>query len=361
LEALHSGRFPRARVFDEIERIIAETSVEAAKELRREMGLSDTVTVSNAADNSEWERLGKDIARVVRSGRLSQKDLASWFKSLGRPASWAREYYEWAMSVSPQKYGSLGAADGYSGIDVSRLGSLMKQPQRVVKEAVAITVGGKRITYTARMVHRYNLSGAVWKSVESAQAEIFDVIDCGRAMGRDGVDIAKGLEVFTTASDGGRRVKGRWGDLVPDKELEKRTTKIMEERGDNQWDMAAHKAARAEARKQLKAEGWVVSEEARRYYKRLGAEGADYRALRIQRTETQFMLRDEAKRDAEAAGYGIKWTLGWERECHICEDLSKGIVAGKQVGTKDGVYTPDKLPEIPHPNCRCIPQPVKII
>jgi hypothetical protein len=238
----------------------------------------------------------------------------------------------------------------------------MATPQRVIKQSIAVTGTGERVTYTAQMVHRYNLSGAVWKSVEYAQAKILDVIDGGRAMARDGVQIAKDLEILTGSSDGGRRVKGRWGRLAPDSLLEKRTTLIAETKGYGTFDFAKMKEARKEAMSELRKEGWVMGQEAKQYYQRLGAAGADYRALRVERTETQFMLKDEAQRDAGAAGYAIKWTLvhtgSPDDDCDICRDYAHGIVGGRQVGTKDGVYRPADLPEIPHPNCDCIPQPV---
>jgi hypothetical protein len=71
--------------------------------------------------------------------------------------------------------------------------------------------------------------------------------------------------------------------------------------------------------------------------------------------EMTKMLRKEAIETASDMGISsgkIKWVLdsNHEQGC-LCEDYSKGIVNGKQVGSADGVFDIKNLPPIP--NCQC--------
>ena len=151
---------------------------------------------------------------------------------------------------------------------------------------------------------RAELSGQVWRAVEEEEANIFAIVQTGRAMGRDVKDIARDLETFIAYPDGGGRVLGRWGKLEPGDEA---------------------------------------------YVKRFGRAGIDYRTMRIMRTETAAMLADEQAaiaRDSSISSGLVDWVLepgrdGWN--CR-CAELAAG-----------GPYNIDDLPAaIPlHPNCNC--------
>jgi hypothetical protein len=344
--ALRSGVFPIRGLEAELEEIIRDYSERPAREL-----YEDSFTRKNAdseIDERKFREMGGQLAKKVRSGGVEKKDMALLFMG---SISLAEAYCKWAKNLSQADLESLPKST----------------------PAADLMSAGKAVARQGDFPHRYDLSEKVWKSARESQDKIMAVIDGGRALGRDGVEIARDLEELCQHSDGGRRVKGRWGRLAPDKKLEERTDRIMQDRGWDSWDIEKMKEARKTAVKELHKEGWSLSDNpnAEAYYKRLGTAGADYRALRLERTETRFALREEAVKDAAEVGMAVKWTLtdSHDSGCSCAgnkdgtlykgDNYSKGVVNGRQVGTEDGVFLPEDLPEIPHPNCMCLLQPVK--
>ncbi|MDR1074027.1 MAG: hypothetical protein LBL45_10200 [Treponema sp.] len=358
--ALKTGRVPIEKLYDDLYDLISKYSEAPARELREEIlgrKNADADDPSKDFNEKKWLEFGRKLAMDISLGAVTKRMIEAFFKRRSLPPFWADQYYDWAKKLDPKKIALIPEASW-----------------RVVSDAMAWGAGGKRVAYQAVFTHRHTLSKAIWGAAEDAQKKIMAVVDGGRALGRDGVDIARDLEELCQHSDGARRVKGRWGRLAPDKKLEDRTNRIMQDRGWDSWDIEKMKEARKEAIKELHKEGWALSQNpnAEEYYKRLGTAGADYRALRVERTETQFMLRDEAQRDAGLVGMGVKWTLTHSHHSGCAcagnpngtlfkgNNYSKGVVNGRQVGTRDGVFRPQDLPDIPHPNCMCLMQSVEM-
>jgi hypothetical protein len=112
------------------------------------------------------------------------------------------------------------------------------------------------------------------------EKEIMGIVRQGIADGMDAADILKDLENHIN----GKPVKGRWGKLRPDNEFDALVDKLIAEEG------YSPKGARSMAGKYYKEHGLERLPGSREYYARFGAEGRDYRSIRLLRTEQAATL-----------------------------------------------------------------------
>ena len=159
---------------------------------------------------------------------------------------------------------------------------------------------------------RADLSTLVWEAVEEQEQMVFDVVQGGRALGRNVKDISGDLETFIKYHDGGERVVGRWMGMFPNTEAGRKEAWQREYLAAHGGLQPGSDAAKVML-KQPDAQAWVkqkMEETTKRgtprlpaavkqYAVRLGKAGLDYRAIRIARTETTAMLADEQVEIAE--------------------------------------------------------------
>lgn len=259
-----------------------------------------------------------------------------------RPAAKAREVYNAYIAGIAERAGLVkkNAAHEYT--------AKMFTGEKTIEE------------YTARFYETFDLSGAVWKDVELQQEKILAVIRGGIAQMRDPVDIARDLEIFLKYHDGGKRVVGRWRNMIPPG----REAEALEEQADRMISRGAmHPEEKARWIEQASKASAPIPAMVDQYIRRIGAGGLDYRVIRIVRTETQFFLQEEQKQiasDPITATGKIQWLLDAAHRDYRCKcgEYARGLVGGVQVGTPDGIYDADKLPNPPHPNCLCVFKPV---
>jgi hypothetical protein len=225
---------------------------------------------------------------------------------------------------------------------------------------------------------RYDLSSAVWKSVEENEGVILDIARGGRAMGRDVKDIAKDLEVYIKYPDGGARVQGRWKGMFPNTEkgrreawkreyLKEHPDPLTHEPYQYGTQEAGETLSRPEARNWIEermaektAKGTPLRPEGvERYNARLGKGGLDYRATRLARTETAEALssrQQEIARNSRISTGEMDWVLDatrdhWNCKCEEYANAGRGAKRNKP-------WKADELPGFPpHPNCCCSLRP----
>jgi hypothetical protein len=208
---------------------------------------------------------------------------------------------------------------------------------------------------------RADLSTQVWKAVEEQEQMVFDVVQGGRALGRNVKDISKDLEQFINYPDGGAKVVGRWMGMFPNTEAGRKEAWQREYLAAHGGLQPGSDAAKALLR-QADAQAWVkqkmgettkrgtprLPDAVKHYATRLGKAGLDYRAIRIARTETTAMLADKQTEIAENSAISTgemdfvmdRGRDHWNCQCeHYAEQ------------NPWKVDDPDR-PEIPvHPNC----------
>ena len=157
-----------------------------------------------------------------------------------------------------------------------------------------------------RAVNGLYFSDRIWDTVgKDFQGAIKDTIQAGFSQGRDLIDIAKDIEVYTGTTGSKQKLIKRYGKLQ-----------------DGTAD----------------------------FIKRI-PKSVDYRALRIARSEMYASLQQANAIDAEAnpgCSGQVNWILteGAQHSCE-CPDLAAG-----------SPYPADSVPAYPHPNCLCTLQPV---
>jgi len=210
---------------------------------------------------------------------------------------------------------------------------------------------------------RADLSTLVWKSVEEQEQMVFDVIQGGRALGRNVKDIAKDMETFINYPNGGEKVVGRWMGMFPNTEAGRREAWQREYLASHGGLQPGSDAAKA-LLKQQDAKDWVQQQmdlktkrgtpklpaAVKQYATRLGKAGLDYRTIRIARTETTAMLADEQTAIAENSDISsglMDFVMDRGRDHWNC---SCERYAEQNPWRVDD---PDR-PEIPvHPSCMC--------
>jgi hypothetical protein len=214
-----------------------------------------------------------------------------------------------------------------------------------------------------RFRRRADLSTQVWKAVQEQERMILDVLQGGRALGRNAKDVCGDLEAFINYPNGGERVVGRWMGMLPNTEAGRRQA----------WEreyLAAHGGLQPGSDgamsllRQEDARDWVWRKMAeatkrgtprlpaavRQYAARLGKAGLDYRAIRIARTETTAMLADE---QTEIAGNSLISTGEMDFAMDRGRDHWNCSCEKYAEQSPWKVDDPDR-PEIPvHPNCMC--------
>jgi hypothetical protein len=210
---------------------------------------------------------------------------------------------------------------------------------------------------------RSDLSTQVWKAAEEQEQMVFDVIQGGRAAGRNVKDVCGDLEQFINYPDGGKRVVGRWMGMFPNTEEGRKEAWKREYLAAHGGLQPGSDAAKALLR-QPDAQSWVKQKmdettqrgtprlpaAVKQYATRLGKAGLDYRQIRIARTETASMLADEQTEIAEnslisTGEMDFVMERGRDHWNCSCEHYAE------QNPWK--VDDPDR-PEIPvHPNCMC--------
>jgi hypothetical protein len=159
---------------------------------------------------------------------------------------------------------------------------------------------------------RSDLSTQVWKAVEEQEQMVFDVIQGGRALGRNVKDICGDLEQFINKPNGGEIVVGRWMGMFPNTEAGRMEAWKREYLAAHGGLQPGSEAAKALLR-QTDAQAWVkqkmeettkrgtprLPSAVKQYATRLGKAGLDYRQIRIARTEMTSFLSDEQKDIAE--------------------------------------------------------------
>jgi hypothetical protein len=232
-----------------------------------------------------------------------------------------------------------------------------------VRDALTGKLGTQKIGYTAEFFRRFDLSEAVWTAVKEQEGAIYNIVEGGRALGRDVKDICKDLEVMVNYGDGGKRVQGRWGNMFPNTDSGRLAAWQRNYIADNglEWGSDAAK----ELLKTQDAKTWIqgrmddktskgtprLPAQVRAYVNRLGKSGLDYRAIRISRTQTQFQLSEEARSvglDEDISTGRIEWILEPERERWACV-CGEYAAESKRIGGYDAY----ELPVPPHPNCNC--------
>jgi len=159
---------------------------------------------------------------------------------------------------------------------------------------------------------RADLSTQVWKAVEEQEQMVFDVIQGGRAAGRNVKQICGDMEQYINKPDGGKIVVGRWMGMFPNTEAGRKEAWQREYLAAHGGLQPGSDGAKALLRQQ-DAKDWVqqqmdlktkrgtpkLPEAVKQYATRLGKAGLDYRTIRIARTETTAMLADEQTAIAE--------------------------------------------------------------
>ena len=157
---------------------------------------------------------------------------------------------------------------------------------------------GKEIPVDYTFRQPYSLSHSVWDTVNKTEENLLDVVWGGIAQGRDVRTVAADLMAY--AQGGPSVIPGRWGKLEPG---------------------------------------------TREYVRRLGRAGADYRAIRIYRSEMYRNMQEEAVAEGQknpACTGEYDWVLleGRADTRCVCKELAAG-----------GPYEKDRVPDYPHPNC----------
>jgi hypothetical protein len=297
----------------------------------------------NEALLHERYRVSDGAIKAAFAGSQVAADIVALAKDYAtRPAMKAREVY-----------------DAYIAGIAERAGIVKKNAAR---EYPATMFSETKTTeeYIAKFYDNFDLSGLIWKDIDVQQDKILAIIRGGIAQGRDPVDIARDLEVFLKYHDGGKRVLGRWRNMIPPG----REAEALAEKADHMIAigvMAPQDKAPWIERSLITAthRPYQVSQ----YARRVGSAGLDYRVIRVVRTETQFFLQEEQKQiasDPITATGKARWILDAAHRDYRCKcaEYAKGIVGGVQVGTPDGIYDVDTLPKPPHPNCLCVFKPV---
>jgi hypothetical protein len=210
---------------------------------------------------------------------------------------------------------------------------------------------------------RADLSTQVWNAVEEQEQMVLDVIQGGRALGRNVKTVCGDLEAFINYPDGGAKVVGRWMGMFPNTEAGRKEAWQREYLAAHGGLQPGSDEAKALLR-QPDARDWIeqkMAETTKRgtprlpsavkgYAVRLGKAGLDHRAIRIARTETTAMLADEQTAIAEnsdIASGEMDFVMDRGRDhwnCN-CEQYAEQ--------NPWRVDDPDR-PDIPvHPNCMC--------
>jgi hypothetical protein len=201
----------------------------------------------------------------------------------------------------------------------------------------------QEISFDYEFKQRFSLSRSVWDISKHTEADILSVVWEGRANGEDGVSIARRLQSCLKGGDG-KIMQGRWGKLRPDSQRRAEWLKALKESGFNPRSK--------EAQALLKSLEGERPDAVRAYYRRVGAGGLDYRAIRKTRSEIYSNMQEavvEADEMNPATTGMFEWVLQQGREnwnCN-CPDLAR-----------DGPYTKDNVPGYPHPNCDCMVLPL---
>ncbi len=304
----------------------------------------------------------------IKSGKYTKEEIVESLSKLGIPAIFASAFWDYAKSMSRKKLEEMRKK---SIDDLTKSGGLLPaiapykkggnlreliRPTEVYLPGRGITPSGG-VAYTAEFYRRFDLSERIWEAAKEQQEKVFSVIEGGRALGRDVKDIANDLDILLKYRDGGKRVKGRWLDMIPDKDIEIETNKIIEQNGWSSFNDQELREARKQAIKNLHKNGWKLKDhpDAVRYYKRLGTSGLDYRTMRVARTQTQFMLEQEAVKTASNTTIStgrVEWILsGRAHECDVCKGYARE-------SKRRGGFPISELPPVPHPNCSCNFRPI---
>lgn len=244
-------------------------------------------------------------------------------------------------------------------------------------------------------LQKYKLSGetrplSVWDitadDVRGIEKRIFDVIEGGRALGRDAKDIALDLEQYIKHNDGGQRVIGRWLGMVSPYNADgsRNQTKIRQgwEREyidtiNKELPADQHVFFGSEEAKTLlqdpSAQAWIqdhriskktgrelLPPSARRYVGRLGKAGLDYRAVRVLRTETAVSLNERQKliaQNSPASTGKVLWILAQTRDAWDCECADAARRSKVEGGWTIGAF-PNGWDVPLHPNCSCELRPM---
>ena len=363
-----------------ISRITANAEIEAVRRIRaatRELVLplvrqyEQTRTIAYPV-----EELSRRIDRIIREEaakpvfavrKLQSEMEASLAEKLGLPVGYLQQM-ENAREVGLKKTENARRP----------VGSIIRMTGRAWGMGTALA-GYRRDPQTGIIIwddlpleyefsKRANLSALVWRAVKSQETAVLNVIQGGRAAGRNVRDISRDLETYINFKDGGKRVLGRWRNMFPNTEAGRRKAwqrEYLAAHGDFQ---PGSDAARRLLR-QPDAQEWVrkrmaettkrgtprLPDAVKQYANRLGSAGLDYRAIRIARTETCAMVANEQLKIAENSNIctgEMDFVMERGRDhwnCN-CETYSKG---SDGEGSPWKVDDPNK-PNIPvHPNCMC--------
>ncbi|MDR1398650.1 MAG: hypothetical protein LBJ41_01830 [Treponema sp.] len=211
-----------------------------------------------------------------------------------------------------------------------------------------------------RPAYMADLSHKVWENVETMQDAILGVVEGASQLGIDPVEIGKELETFIKYKDGGRRVVGRWGRLesgykevngvwVKDEaKIRKAWKKEWKKETGGEGDFEKWLDENARDKRTMPGSGKLnLTQNMKDYSRRIGKAGLDYRAIRLERTESTARIAETQKDWVRAWGTGkVFWKTEPEREIWHC--------ACEKLGNKWYDVDAIEIAEFPpHPNCRC--------
>jgi len=274
LRARNSLSHLTREVMERIHTVYVQAAVEVARKVAAaEMAGAAEITVTSLASiNQQLIAAADDIARAISTEGIA------------------------GIRLSAEKIGTIN--DTYISQAFNRAG-VTKVDQAVIAQIVS----GVDTTVVSSVVNRvwqdgYTFSDRVWRIGRHYRDDIRNVLSAGLAQGRDVLDIARDIQVYT--ADGKLRLMQRYGEL---------------ERGTREF--------------------------ARRIPKNV-----DYRSLRLVRTELYASLRDASVQQGlvNPASTGLwDWVRQSSRDwgCE-CQDFADG-----------SPYTLEALPSTPHANCLC--------
>lgn len=244
--------------------------------------------------------------------------------------------------------------------------------------------------------HNYELSPDVWQT-DAIEARVNAVIDGGRALGRDIVEIGKDLQTLIKYKDGGERVIGRWGAQMgsaykvdgtrDDKKIQESWEREYIQKWNEDMGFAPeHEGYIGYGSKDAQyllgkgeAQAWIktnsISDKtgrvllppgARAYSSRIGKAGLDYRAVRKLRSDSHQSFCDrmyEQTQTSPASTGKVRRVLAQHRDAWGCECVKAArwinSGEGKNGKTIQQIKAENSNWLAPmHPNCECYDEPI---
>lgn len=238
-------------------------------------------------------KTARDVLEVISSQITMAADEVSQLLSTAIPNVTSRTYQVYAGIEVEYLYSNISAA----GVQINKTAiaeSYFQIDRRLLAAQANRSVGG------------LVLSERIWGTVNQGfQSDMRNIVQAGFSQGRDLIEIAKDIEVYTGTDAGKRQLMKRYGKLqegTPD------------------------------------------------FIRRI-PQNVDWRAIRIARSELYASLQQAAGTNAQTnpgSSGQVKWNLteGAQHSC-ICPDLAA-----------ESPYDNDNIPDYPHPNCMCYITPL---